>query len=116
MATRTLLCTPDGGTLGLDETPLAKDASALTPETPIVVVQHGLTGGSYEAYIRAILSHACAPKNQGGLGFRAIIINFRGCMPTFLIFCSSRLTKYCVAGANVPITSPQVQILGLSIG
>lgn len=66
-------------------------------DTPIVIVQHGLTGGSsiitaytgapvdrqtpgsYEPYVRAVLSRACAPVEKGGLGYRAVVINFRGC-------------------------------------
>jgi len=67
----------DGGTLGIDFTPF--DQSKVPEDAPIVVVQHGLTGGSYESYIRAILSRACAPVEEGGLGYRAAVINFRGC-------------------------------------
>jgi len=81
----------DGGTLGLDfaptEDPNVKD------DAPIVVVMHGLTGGSYEPYVRAILHRACAPVEKGGLGYRAVVINFRGC-------------------AGVPITSPQLYSAG----
>ncbi|PFH54375.1 hypothetical protein AMATHDRAFT_135563 [Amanita thiersii Skay4041] len=83
----------DGGTLGLDFTPASNDASWLRDNTPIIVVKHGLTGGSYEAYIRAILSRACASVEDGGLGYRAVVVNFRGC-------------------ASVPITSPQLYSAG----
>ncbi|KAJ7707641.1 Alpha/Beta hydrolase protein [Mycena rosella] len=69
----------DGGTLGLDFTP--PDASTVRDDAPIIVVQHGLTGGSHEAYVRAILAPACAPVEQGGLGYRAVVVNFRGCVP-----------------------------------
>ncbi|KAF8636529.1 hypothetical protein AX17_003342 [Amanita inopinata Kibby_2008] len=81
----------DGGTLGLDFT--HTDYSEHREETPIIVVKHGLTGGSYEAYVRAILSKACAHVEKGGLGYRAVVINFRGC-------------------AEVPITSPQLYSAG----
>ncbi|KAF9514146.1 hypothetical protein BS47DRAFT_1343474 [Hydnum rufescens UP504] len=90
---RTLIQAPDGGTLGLDMCPAPADAPDLPPDTPIIVVQHGLTGGSYEPYIRSILARACAPKSDGGLGFRAIVVNFRGC-------------------AGVPVTSPQFYSAG----
>jgi predicted alpha/beta-fold hydrolase len=79
LTVRTLIRTPDGGTLGLDMCPTTADAPDLPPDTPIIVVQHGLTGGSYEAYIRSILAPACASKSDGGLDFRAIVVNFRGC-------------------------------------
>ncbi|KAJ7678864.1 Alpha/Beta hydrolase protein [Mycena polygramma] len=67
----------DGGTLGLDFVP--HDNFKSDDDTPIIVVQHGLTGGSHEPYVRAILAPACAPVEKGGLGFRAVVINFRGC-------------------------------------
>lgn len=87
---RTVLRLPDGGTLSLDITPPPSTpaARALAPDAPVIVVQHGLTGGSYEPYVRSILAGACREKAKGGLGFRAVVINFRGC-------------------AGTPITSPQ---------
>lgn len=81
----------DGGTLGLDFAPLDQDS--LPDDTPIVIIQHGLTGGSYEPYVRAILHRATKPKSEGGLGYRAVVINFRGC-------------------AGVPITSPRLYSAG----
>jgi len=59
----------------------------------VLVVLTGLTGGSYEAYIRSILSTACRPVSEGGLGYRAVVINFRGC-------------------AGVPMTSKQLYSAG----
>lgn len=85
-----LLRLPDGGTIGLDTTPLSK-YSELPMNTPIVVVQYGLTGGSHESYVRNILSGVCGLKSGGGLGFRGIVVNFRGCF-------------------GVPITSQQVTV------
>ncbi|KAJ7594733.1 Alpha/Beta hydrolase protein [Mycena floridula] len=86
---RTYIQLVDGGTLGLDMTP----AKELPETTPIIVVMHGLTGGSYEAYLRAVLAPACSPVSKGGLGYRAIVVNFRGC-------------------AGVPLTSPQFYSAG----
>ncbi|KAF9514118.1 hypothetical protein BS47DRAFT_1316969 [Hydnum rufescens UP504] len=90
---RTLIRTPDGGTLGLDLCPPPAQAPELPEDTPIIVVQTGLTGGSFEAYLRTILARACASKADGGLGFRGIVVNFRGC-------------------AGVPLTSPQLYSAG----
>lgn len=81
----------DGGTLGLDFAPIA--SFNLRDDTPIVVVQHGLSGGSHEPYVKALLSRACAPVEVGGLGYRAVVVNFRGC-------------------AGVPITTPQLYSAG----
>ncbi|KAI0736968.1 AB-hydrolase YheT [Fomitopsis betulina] len=89
---RTLLRTLDGGTIGLDSTPTA-DECDLPEDAPIVVVLHGLTGGSHESYVRAILAPVCTPIEQGGLGYRGIVVNFRGC-------------------AGVPLTSPQLYSAG----
>lgn len=35
--------------------------------------------GSHESYVRAILAPACAPVEKGGLGYRAVVVNFRAC-------------------------------------
>ncbi|KAJ3998349.1 Alpha/Beta hydrolase protein [Lentinula boryana] len=87
---RTYLRLMDGGTLGLDFTP---PGSTFPDDAPIIVVCHGLTGGSYEAYVRAVLAPACAPVSEGGLGYRAVVVNFRGC-------------------AGVPVTSKQLYSAG----
>ena len=75
---------PDGGTLGIDFTP--PFSHNLHPDTPIILVSHGVTGGSHEKYVRDILAAACAPKDRGGLGYRAAVANFRGCK--LLMMCS----------------------------
>jgi uncharacterized protein len=78
----------------------------LPEDTPTVVVLHGLTGGlladhaccphtvelmhvsllqgSHESYVRAILAPACTPVSDGGLGYRAVVVNFRGCKFRYL--------------------------------
>ncbi|KAF7312384.1 AB hydrolase-1 domain-containing protein [Mycena indigotica] len=83
---RRLLRLVDGGTLGLDFAP--PDSPDIPDDTPIIVVQHGLTGGSHEPYVRSVLAPATAPVDRGGLGYRAVVVNFRGC-------------------SGVPITSPK---------
>ncbi|KAI0655786.1 AB-hydrolase YheT [Cubamyces menziesii] len=78
---RKLIRLVDGGTLSLDFTP-PEDERYLPDDTPIVVAFHGLTGGSNEAYVRSIISPATAPRHAGGLGYRAVVVNFRGCAGT----------------------------------
>ncbi|KAF8323184.1 hypothetical protein DL93DRAFT_639381 [Clavulina sp. PMI_390] len=85
---RSLLRMPDGGTIGLDFTPPSWERT-VDPKMPIIVILHGLSGGSFESYIRDILSTACAPREEGGLGYRACVMNFRGC-------------------AGIPLTSAQL--------
>lgn len=72
---------PDGGTLALDFCA----APNATESSPIAVVLHGLTGGSHEHYIRALLTDLTSP----AVGFRAVVVNARGC-------------------AGAPVTSPQL--------
>ena len=50
-----------------------------------------LLAGSHESYVRAILAPACAPPEQGGLGYRAVVVNFRGCKSRpFPVYPASR--------------------------
>ncbi|KAL1741532.1 Alpha/Beta hydrolase protein [Schizophyllum fasciatum] len=77
---RTFIRMKEGGTVAMDWAPI--DQEALPDDTPIIVVKHGLTGGSYEAYVRSILYTATKPKSEGGLGYRAVVCNFRGCAGT----------------------------------
>ncbi|KAJ7640040.1 AB-hydrolase YheT [Mycena polygramma] len=88
---RKILRLSDGGTLGLDFAPI--DTSHLDDNSPIIVAVPGLTGGSYEPYIRAILSPASSKIKHGGLGYRVVVVNLRGC-------------------AGVPVTSPRLYTPG----
>ncbi|GAA6060967.1 hypothetical protein JCM10212_006549 [Sporobolomyces blumeae] len=86
--TREFIRVPDGGTIAVDFAP------QITPDEPIdarpiLVIAHGLTGGSHESYVRNILSRVTRPKAEGGLGWRGAVVNSRGC-------------------ANTPVTSPHL--------
>ncbi|TFK53230.1 AB-hydrolase YheT [Heliocybe sulcata] len=72
---RKLLCVPDGGTLALDITP-PFSAQPLEVGEPVVLVTHGLTGGSHESYVRAALTALASPEAPR---FRAVVLNSRGC-------------------------------------
>lgn len=65
--------------------------------------------GSYEAYIRAVLVPACTPVEEGGLGYRAVIVNFRGCKSRNMFSDPLLMSN---TGAGVPITSPQLYSAG----
>ncbi|KAJ9121639.1 hypothetical protein QFC22_002259 [Naganishia vaughanmartiniae] len=88
---RELIRLPDGGTIAVDITPPHHDNLAAT--APTVIVAHGLTGGSYESYVRNILEWVVRPKAEGGLGGRGVVANYRGC-------------------AGAPLTSPQYYSAG----
>ena len=45
----------------------------------VLLVAHGLTGGSHESYVRSVLSRVTRVPSSGGLGMRAVVLNFRGC-------------------------------------
>ncbi|KAJ1837319.1 hypothetical protein LPJ73_007438, partial [Coemansia sp. RSA 2703] len=51
---RELILTPDGGTLGLDWAP--SFASVPPDDRPVVLVAHGLSGGSHEAYVQSTVA------------------------------------------------------------
>lgn len=74
---RQLLRAPDGGTIAVD---LASEDESAPQDTPILVVLHGLTGGSSEAYVVNVLREAVRKQSDGGLlGWRAAVVNSRGC-------------------------------------
>jgi len=71
--TRQLIITPDGGTIGLDWW-MGCDAARYAPaDTPILLVLHGINGGSHEGYCKWVC--AAAVKK----GWRAVVLNYRGC-------------------------------------
>ncbi|KAK8864489.1 hypothetical protein IAR55_001739 [Kwoniella newhampshirensis] len=77
---RQLLRVPDGGTIGIDiYPPLSVD---LPPDSPVTIINHGLTGGSHESYVRNIVVWLTKAVEEGGLGGRAAVVNFRGCAKT----------------------------------
>lgn len=62
------------GIVAVDITPPLSSQPVSQGEN-ILFVAHGLTGGSHESYVRAVLARV----TSGGLGFRAVVLNFRGC-------------------------------------
>ena len=86
---RKVIMTPDGGLISLDIAPLALAEPTEEEAVPTVVILHGLTGGSYESYVRNTVAKMVKPKEEGGAGMRCVVVNFRGC-------------------AHTPVTSPQL--------
>ncbi|KAI1792371.1 AB-hydrolase YheT [Ganoderma leucocontextum] len=75
---RKFLELPDGGVVAVDITP-SFTTDAVQDSENVLIVAHGLTGGSHEAYVRAVLAKVTLDRQSGGLGFRAVVLNFRGC-------------------------------------
>ncbi len=46
---------------------------------PMLVVLHGLSGGSHELYLRHVLAPLLAPDKKGAVRWEACVINSRGC-------------------------------------
>ncbi|KAJ3164462.1 hypothetical protein HDU88_005339 [Geranomyces variabilis] len=73
---RELLYFPDGGNVALDwHNAETSPATPSTSEdtTPILVITHGLTGGSHESYVRDLVYESARR------GYRSVVVNFRGC-------------------------------------
>ncbi|KAI0643881.1 AB-hydrolase YheT [Trametes meyenii] len=75
---RRLLQVSDGGIIAVDVSP-PPTSVPITEGENILLVAHGLTGGSHEAYVRAVLSRVTFRTDARGRGFRAIVMNYRGC-------------------------------------
>ncbi|CAO1628255.1 unnamed protein product [Parajaminaea phylloscopi] len=86
---RHVLLLPDGGTIAIDVSPPEWDEAETSEgqERPTVVLNHGLTGGSHESYVRHVIPPLTAS------GYRCVVVNFRGCGQT-------------------PVTSPQMYSAG----
>ena len=70
---RTSLRLNDGGVLALDW-----PAPPLKRGQPVLVILHGLTGGSHERYVQWMVAAASLPTHSFG-GFGCVVMNARGC-------------------------------------
>ncbi|KAJ4890217.1 esterase/lipase/thioesterase family protein [Raphanus sativus] len=68
---RECLRTKDNGSVALDW--VAGDDTSLPPESPILILLPGLTGGSQDSYVRHMLLRARSKK------WRCVVFNSRGC-------------------------------------
>lgn len=63
----------DNGISGVDVYPPL--TIELADDAPVIVVNHGLTGGSHESYVRNLVVWLTKPIAEGGLGGRAAVVN-----------------------------------------
>ncbi|KAJ7584338.1 AB-hydrolase YheT [Mycena floridula] len=105
----------DGGTIALDICPL--DCSSFEDTTPIVVIIPGLAGGSHEPYIRSLVPPICDPTTKGGLGYRIIVVNHRGCagvpLTTPKLYTAGSTDDFRQAIMYISFLYPQAPLLGL---
>lgn len=59
-----------------------------------------------------VLARVCAPVEKGGLGYRAVVINYRGCEWAPLCILPRLSDTFLTSGAGVPITSPLMYSAG----
>eukprot|EP01001_Neometanema_parovale_P006823 NODE_3166_length_1267_cov_21.944930_g3007_i0.p1 GENE.NODE_3166_length_1267_cov_21.944930_g3007_i0~~NODE_3166_length_1267_cov_21.944930_g3007_i0.p1 ORF type:complete len:372 (+),score=11.86 NODE_3166_length_1267_cov_21.944930_g3007_i0:64-1179(+) len=82
--TREMLAMPDGGSVALD---WSRFERSVPGTTPLLIILHGVTGGSSESYVTSMVAEA--NKN----GWDAVVFNQRGCADSEL----SSPRAYCAA-------------------
>ncbi|KAJ2780220.1 hypothetical protein H4R18_003572 [Coemansia javaensis] len=108
---RELIATADGGTIGLDWSP----PFARMPEgaRPVVVLLHGLSGGSQEAYVQLTARHLTAAPYR----FRAVVVNYRGCagvpLTTHTLYNGGHTGDYGAAVAHIQRRLPGAPLIGV---
>ncbi|KAI8826648.1 Alpha/Beta hydrolase protein [Fimicolochytrium jonesii] len=115
--TRELIYFADGGNVALDshDATLTEQQKS-DPETPIVVVLHGLTGGSHESYVQDVVHEV------GGRGYRSVVCNFRGCADTELtsaqLYCGAYTDDARLAVEHIRRKYPRAPLfaVGFSLG
>ncbi|KAF9922385.1 hypothetical protein FBU30_007477 [Linnemannia zychae] len=112
---RELLATPDGGTVSIDWAPSVKTMPA--DDTPTLVLLHGLTGGSHESYIRALVETMTKVH-----GYRCVVFNARACANTELtsaqLYCGSWTDDLRMVVKYIRKTLPESKLMsvGFSLG
>lgn len=110
-----LLSTPDGGTVSIDWAPSLIKMPA--DDTPTLVLLHGLTGGSHESYIRALVETMTRDH-----GYRCVVFNARACANTELtsaqLYCGSWTEDLRMVVKHIRKTLPEAKLMsvGFSLG
>ncbi|XP_010426624.1 PREDICTED: embryogenesis-associated protein EMB8-like [Camelina sativa] len=111
---RECLRTKDDGSVALDW--VAGDDGYLSPESPILILLPGLTGGSQDSYVRHMLLRARSNK------WRCVVFNSRGCgdspVTTPQFYSDSFLGDICEVIAHVGDKFPNANLYaaGWSLG
>ncbi|KAF9997496.1 hypothetical protein BGZ65_006926 [Modicella reniformis] len=112
---REFLSAPDGGIVSIDWAPSFTDKPA--DDTPTLVLLHGLTGGSHEAYIRALVE--TMTKDHG---YRCVVFNARACaeteLTTPLLYCGSWTDDLRMVVKHIRTILPEAKLMsvGFSLG
>ncbi|KNC53057.1 abhydrolase domain-containing protein 3 [Thecamonas trahens ATCC 50062] len=110
---RTSLFLADGGMVALD---WATKPADITPHTPVMLVLHGLTGGSDEGYVRLAVRSALA------MGWAPLVFNYRGAAGTDVLtprgYSASATDDLDAVLAHVKAKAPHSPLfaVGFSLG
>ncbi|KAJ2726428.1 hypothetical protein GGI07_000566 [Coemansia sp. Benny D115] len=113
---RELITTEDGGTIGLDWSPPFEQMPA--DDRPIVILSHGLSGGSQETYVQATVKRLTAPPYN----FRTVVVNYRGCagvkLTTHVLYNGGFTSDYGFAVDHIRSRFPASKLIaiGYSLG
>ncbi|KAJ1551903.1 hypothetical protein HK405_013476, partial [Cladochytrium tenue] len=116
--TRELLNMSDGGIVSLDWSPSPEAVAAGAPTTPLLIVFHGLTGGSHETYVKDVVSRWTSAPVHG----HAVVVNSRGCAETELrsprLYSGGETGDVRVAVAHIRQRRPEAPLVaaGFSLG
>lgn len=107
---RELIYFPDGGNVALDWHPAIVHQDP-NDTTPILVILHGLTGGSHETYVQDIVKEAATK------GYKSVVCNFRGCAQTELtsmqLYCGAYTGDLRFAIDYIRRKSPKAPLFGV---
>ncbi|KAJ2617585.1 hypothetical protein H4S08_000226 [Coemansia sp. RSA 1365] len=108
---RELITTNDGGTIGLDWSP--PFAQMPSDERPIVVLSHGLSGGSQETYVQQTVKCLTAEPYR----FRTVVVNYRGCagvqLTTHVLYNGGFTSDYGFAIEHICRKLPNSKLIGV---
>ncbi|POW09915.1 hypothetical protein PSHT_08912 [Puccinia striiformis] len=116
---RRMIRVKDGGQISIDMSPPLSFDSGEEDSRPVLVVLHGLTGGSHESYVRSLL-HPLISR----FGWRAVVVNFRGCAHTPLLTPklynagATEDIRVVISYLKKKVVSPDVNLhaIGFSLG
>ncbi|KAJ1965302.1 Telomerase reverse transcriptase [Dipsacomyces acuminosporus] len=108
---RELINTEDGGTIGLDWSPPFSQMPE--DDRPVVVLSHGLSGGSQEMYIQETVKHL----TSAPYSFRTVVVNFRGCagvkLTSPVLYNAGFTSDYGFALGHVKARFPNSKLMGI---
>ncbi|KAJ1989810.1 hypothetical protein GGI25_002624 [Coemansia spiralis] len=108
---RELITTEDAGTIGLDWSPPFEQMPE--DDRPIVILSHGLSGGSQEIYVQKTI----AQLTQKPYGFRTVVVNYRGCagvkLTTHVLYNGGFTSDYGFAVDHIKARFPKSKLIGI---